>query len=126
MKIRVQVLLEHGILFLYDPYGDAEIPSDTGAAPITFTDSCVCFQVAAYVDGDVDVTMSDQAFAEPVSPTFSGRIKATTGHISLTDVPGNYYCILRTKTDYADIDIWNYEQDGIDMSWIRVQEIDLF
>jgi hypothetical protein len=126
MKIRVQLPLEHGILFLYDPYSDPEIPKDTGASPVTSTDSCICFQVASYVDGDADVTLSDMPVAEGVSPAFSGRIQVSSKNISLTDVPGNYYCILKLKAKIADINIWNYKEDDIERSWIQINEIDLF
>ena len=126
MKIHVQVRLEYGILFLNDPYGEAEIPSDTGAAPITFTDTCICFQVAQYVSGDADVTLSDQPFDESTPPTFSRRIATPTKYISLTDVPVNYYFMHRLKGDFADIGIWNYTEEDMEKSWVQVRELDLF
>jgi len=126
MKIRVQLPVEYGILFLYDPYGDPEIPQDTGAAPITFTDSCICFQVASYVDGDADVTVSDLPFAENVPPAFSGKMQVPSKNIALIDVSSNYYCILRLKTNLADVAIWAYEDNEAEMSWIQINEIDLF
>ena len=126
MKIRVQVPLKYGILFLQDPYGDPEIPEDTGAAPITFTESCVCFQVAAYIDGDTDVTLSDEAYAGHALPSFAGKIHTPGKHISLTDVPGSHYCILALKSSSADIIIWNHDENGVEASWIQISELDLF
>lgn len=125
MRIHIQVSLEYGILFLYDPHSKLEIPPDTGAAPITFTETCICFQVAAYVDGDANVTLSDQPF-DSTSPTFSRRIATPTKYISLTDVPVNYYFLHRLKADFADIRIWNYTDAGMEKSWVQVSELDLF
>ncbi len=125
MKIHVQVPLEYGILFLHDPYGEAEIPSDTGAAPITFTDTCICFQVAQYVSGDADVTLSDQPFDDSTPVTFSRRIQTPKKYISLTDVPVNYYFLYRLKDVFAEIRIWNYTDAGKEKSWIQVSELDL-
>jgi hypothetical protein len=126
MKIHVQVPLEYGILFLHDPYGEAEIPSDTGAAPITFTDTCVCFQVAQYVSGDADVTLSDRPFDDSIPVTFSRRIQTPKKYISLTDVPVNYYFLYRLKYDFADIRIWNRTEGGQEKTWVQVTELDLF
>jgi hypothetical protein len=126
MKIHIQTPLQYGILFLYDPDSKPEIPPDTGAAPVTFTDTCICFQVAAYVDGDADVILSDEPFDDTTPPTFSRRIAAPTKYIALTDVPVNYYLVHRLKADFADIRIWSYVEDGSEKSWVQISKLDLF
>jgi hypothetical protein len=125
MKVHVQVSLQYGILFLYDPDGKPQIPSDTGAAPITFTDTCVCFWVADYVTG-ADVTLSNRPFDDSTPPTFSRRIITPTKYISVSDVPVNYYFLHRLKTDFADIDIWNYMENGREKSWVQISGLDLY
>lgn len=126
MKIRVQVALEHGIMFLYDPYADTEIPKDTGAAPITATENCVCFQVASYVDGNADVILSDLPLTDVPQENFSSRIDTPSKHISLTDVPVNYYTILKLQNNFANIKIWNFVEEGFERSWVQITNLDLF
>ncbi|HEV2818697.1 MAG TPA: hypothetical protein VGW40_15915 [Allosphingosinicella sp.] len=126
MRIHIQVSLEYGILFLHDGYGEVEFPPDTGAGPITFTDTCVCFQVAHYVDGDADVTLSDQPFDDSTPPTFFKIIQIPQKYISLTDVPVNYYFLHHLKSDFSQIKIWNYTEKGQEKSWVQISELDLF
>jgi hypothetical protein len=126
VKIQVQVSLEYGILFLYDPYNEPEIPLDTGAAPITHTDTCVCFQVRAYVDGDAEVTISDQPLSSLLVPTFVGQISAPSQCISLVDVSTNYYCLLKLVNIFAKVKIWSVIDQGIEKSWIQISNLDLF
>ena len=127
VKIRVQVGLEHGVLFLYDAYEDPEIPPDTSAAPFTYTDTCICFWAAHYVDGEADVTLSDQPFsAETRSPDFLKQISVPSRSIVLADTSTNYYCMLRLKVELAEVSIWNVEDDGSQASWVQILELDLF
>jgi hypothetical protein len=127
VQIRVQVGLEHGVFFLYDAYEDPEIPPDTGAAPFTFTDSCICFWAEHYVDGEADVILSDQPFsAEVRPPDFMKQISIPSGHITLADADPNYYCILRVKGKSANISIWNSEIDNRRASWVQISDLDIF
>jgi hypothetical protein len=126
MQITVQVLLEHGIMFLYDPYAEVKIPSDTGASPITYTENCICFQVAPYVDGQAHVILSDEGFDGIKEPTFTIDLPAPSKYISLTDVPVNYYGMLRLKGDTASINIWNYEENGSERTWVQITNLDTF
>jgi hypothetical protein len=126
MKIHIQISLEHGALFLHDGYGEVDIPPDTGAAPFTFTDTCVCFWVPDYGSGTADVVLSDQPFRNPSPPTFTGRIKAPKKYIALTDVPVNFYFLHHLKTDLAGIHIWNYTEDGEEKFWVQISQLDLF
>lgn len=126
MRIQVQVSLRYGVLFLSDPYGDPEIPADTGAAPITSTSTCICLQVASYVDGDANVILSDKSYSDDVNPTFSRKIASASKYVSVTDVAVNYYCILRLMDEYADINIWEIENDDDRMSWVQVKNLETF
>lgn len=126
MKIEVQISLEYGIMFLHDPYNDVEFPKDTGAAPITYTDSCICFQVASYIDGDAKVTLSSDPYDASIAPNMSRRILSKSKFIGLTDVPVNYYGIIALKNQYADVKIWNYLESEYELSWIQIENLDLF
>lgn len=127
MQIRVQVGLEHGIFFLCDAYSDPEIPPDTGAAPFTYTDTCICFWSTHYVDGTADVTLSDQLFnIDDRSPDFVKKIRTPSKVIALSDSSLNYYCMLKLRDEYATINIWNFELNGHRASWVQVFELDLF
>ena len=80
VKIDLRVPLEHGVLFLTDPYAEPEFPADTGAAPVTATQSCVAFWVSHYVDGEAEVTLTDLHPPNSVAPDFVGEIIAGKRH----------------------------------------------
>jgi hypothetical protein len=126
MKIKIEVSLEYGIMFLHDPYNDVDFPEDTGASPITFTDSCICFQVASYINSDAKVTLSSDPYDTSITPDISHRILTKSKFIGLTDVPVNYYGIIALKNEYADIKIWNYVENEQESSWIQIGNLDLF
>lgn len=125
MRIRIETSLMHGILFLYDPYGDPEFPKDTGASEITFTDSCICFQVPSYVDGETDVTISDNGLFDS-APVFSSRIITPKKYIALADSFSNYYAIIKLKYNFTNINIWNSEYSDQESSWIQIVDVDIF
>jgi len=125
MKIQIEILLEYGIMFLHDPYGDVEFPQDTGAAPMTFTDSCIGFQVASYVDGNAHVTLSDNYYSEEIRPSFSKKVACLSKFISLTDVSVNYYAMLALRDSFAEINIWNFEFNGEEYSWVQIENLEL-
>jgi hypothetical protein len=75
---------------------------------------------------EIQMWLSNQPLLGIIPPTFSGKIHVPSGHIALTDVPGNYYCILRVKSKYADLLIWNYEENDAEGSWVKVKDIDSF
>lgn len=126
MKISVENSLEHGVLFLYDPYMNYSIPYDTGAGEFTSTDSSVCFWVPSYIDALARVVVSEQPFKNDRLPDFERRIKAPGKSIALADVPQNYYCLLKLKNTYADIRIWNYESGKAKRSWVQILNIAVF
>lgn len=126
MKIEIEVFLEQGILFLYDPYEEPEVPEDVALAPVTYTSSSICLQVPPYVDGPCHIVVSEQPFAGNMEPTVSHRINTPNRYISLTDTPLNYYCNLLLKHDYADVNIWNVIGNNSEMSWIQIRNLDVF
>lgn len=126
MKISIQVSVEHGVLFLYDPYEGYEIPSDTGAGEFTYTDSCICFWVPSYIDGNARVTVSDLPFSKERGPDFARTIKSSGKSIGLADPIGNYYCLLRLTDNFASINIWNYERRNRKLSWVQIKNVDIF
>ena len=126
MQIRVQTPLEHGVLFILDPYGDAKIPEDTGATAITFTRSCVCFPVTSHVDGEADVIITNRPMSGRGNPSFYGVIEAKGKYISLLDSRDNYYCLLRLTDEHADVHIWSYHEDGADRTWVQISNLEIF
>ena len=82
--------------------------------------------MAAYVDGEANVTLSDQPFPEQDIPVFSGNIITKNKYISLVDTSTNYYCILRLLDDIAEINIWNVSRGDSELSWVQFNNLDLF
>jgi hypothetical protein len=126
MQITVRVSLEHGVMFLYDPYAEVEIPPDTGAAPITVTHTCLCFRVAPYVDSEAHVTLSDEPFDPNIKATFAADLSVPNKYIALSDSQINYYGSLRVLNDVAKVFLWNYEEEDMEKTWIQVANLAIF
>lgn len=126
MKMQLQIPLEYGLLFLSDPYADDEVPSDTGAAPVTYTDTCVALQITSYVDGEADVTLSDQDFVSEGKQIFSGNIKIPSQVISLSDPNRFNYFMLPLSQPICFITVWEYRGFSGRKLWATLSNIALF
>lgn len=126
MKIQIQTALEHGVLFLLDPYGEVEIPPDTGAAPVTITDTCIAFHVRDYLDGDVDVTVSNEACAGQAQAEFSGTLHVPNKVVSILDSRQFYYCMLPVLNENPRITLWRYGEESLEEAWIKIDDLDLY
>lgn len=126
MQIKIQVALEHGIMFIHDPNEEVEVPADTGAAPFTYSRNCICFWVTNWVDGDTYVTLTDEGFPANIAPSFSADIPTPSKIIALSDVPVNYYGMLRVRDAAATVKIWNYEEDDKAKTWVQISNLDVF
>ena len=125
VKIDVRVPLEHGVLFLSDPYAEVEVPSDTGAALVTGTRSCVAFAVTGYVDGEADVTLTDLRPPTGKAPSFTARLDTNSKVVGLSDSTGFNWAMLPVKGETAMLEIWHGVL-GEDRVWVRIEGIDSF
>ena len=126
MKIQLQIPLEYGLLFLSDPYGDDEIPPDTAAAPVTYTETCVALQITPYVDGEADITLSNVKFPEARDPIFSGAILVPSKTISLSDPNRFHYCMLPITETSCRVTAWDYEDGNERKLWVTISNVTLF
>jgi hypothetical protein len=125
LKIQVEIAVEHGVLFLSDPYSDEEVPPDTGAAVVTTTPACIAFQVADYASGDAKVILADHAPADASTPDFRGSLRTDSSIIALSDSRRFNYCFVPVEGPAARLAIWaSYDGDG--SVWVYVENSDLF
>jgi hypothetical protein len=125
MKIQLELLVEHGVLFISDPYQDDDVPQDTAAAPITFTDTCIAFHVRPYVDGEVHITVSNEDFDGVDIPVFAGFIDTPSKNISISDSHRVLYSMLPVKGQRTHIEIWYYGQNN-DRVWVKTNDLKSF
>lgn len=123
MKIRIQIGLEHGVLFLFDPHAEPEIPLDAGAATVTSTETCIAFQALHYVDGEADVTISDAPFSGDAKSSYDKRILCLSKSVAVIDDNGNRLSVLSVVDKYADVKIWYYEDLSV---WIQIVNLYVF
>jgi hypothetical protein len=83
-RFQLQLSVEHPVLFLSDPTKEETVPPDTGAAVVTATDDCVCFWVQPYIDGEAQVTLSDQPCKDGEA-CFSGTMSTPGRVVALSD-----------------------------------------
>ena len=78
----------HGVLFISDPSGREELPPDTSAAAVTFTDSCIAFWAMHYVDGPVSLRLISRQEETQLSPAFTGRLYTPSGRVCVSQPDG--------------------------------------
>ena len=83
-KFHIQIAVQHPVLFLSDPTVEETVPPDTGAAIVTATEDCICFWVQPYVDGETQVTISDQPCEDGIA-CFSGTISTPGKVVALSN-----------------------------------------
>lgn len=126
MKVQLQIPLEYGLLFLSDPYSDAEVPWDTGGAPVTYTETCVALQVTPYIDGEADIVLSNALFSTSQNPIFSGNILVPSKIISLSDPYRFNYCMLPLGEPSCRLTVWEYGERAERKLWVEISNIQLF
>lgn len=73
---------QHSIVFIADMDSDVEVPADTSAATVTFTDSCVAVWTLPEDEGPTTVCISDSE-ASDLIVVFDGSIRAPNGLLSI-------------------------------------------
>ncbi len=106
------------MLFLSDPTVEETIPSDTGAAVVTATEDCVCFWVQSYVDGEAQVTISDQPCENGV-PYFNGTIQSPGKVLSFSD--SNRFAYLNVPVQGVETQIEMWASDAADPKWTWIR-----
>ncbi len=118
-RFHLELAVEHSVLFLSDPTGEATVPPDTSAAVVTATEDCVCFWVRHYLEGEACVTLSDQP-SEGGVECFSGTISTPGRIVALTDSAWFPYLNVPVKGAETRIDIWASDLTEPDWTWIRL------
>ena len=125
VKIDVRVPLEHGVLFLTDPYAEVEVPPDTSAALVTSTSSCTAFIVSCYVDGEAEVTLTDLRPPTDRGPSFTTRLATHSKVLGMSDSSAFNWILMPVKEEWVTLEFW-HDVFGEDRVWVRVKEIDSF
>ncbi|QNQ08268.1 hypothetical protein [Sphingomonas alpina] len=75
----------NGIVFIYDPNMIIDVPPDTGAGPILYTENCISVWTAHEDDEQVELSISSESEYIKEEIRFSGYIKSDSGKISFND-----------------------------------------
>lgn len=119
MRITKNILATHGILFIPDSEKFESIPSDTGNANVTFTDTCIAFWVMHEVDGEVNVEITNEKTALVMQKIYSGELLHASGSISLTQP--NYETISVFKVGMPKSIVTIYSNDPTNPDTVLVQ-----
>ena len=98
MKLSFQAEMEHGVMFLSDPYNRDIVPIDTGASSVTYTEDCVALWVPSYIDGEAKIVIGD---IDDSSIYYDHKIsiKCRSKIISLSNSNRFNYCLVELNTD---------------------------
>ncbi len=115
MKCKLEVALEHPVMFLSDPYYDDTASLEIGDKPIASTDSCIAFRVRPYFEGGANVTISSEKPPSSKKPDYRGTMQFQSGVVSLSDSGRFNYCMFSIDMSQAEIEIWILEDESV---WI--------
>lgn len=102
----------HGIVFLFDPKMDVDIPPDTGAGPILYTDNCVSLWTIHEDDGKVELTITDEESRHGLTLRFDGRLRTESGRIAWNDSSANEIVTVPSPIGHIRVRIFtNHEID---------------
>lgn len=120
MKANLEIMLEHPVMFLSDPYAEDFAPLDIGEKLIASNEDCIAFMVRPYFEGGADVTISSENHHTFDLPDFKTGITTQSGTISLSDSYRFNYLIFPVKGPKVDVEIWSLDDGGI---WVRINSL---
>jgi len=118
-KFHLEIAVEYPVLFLADPTVEESVPSDVAAAAVTATDDCICFLVQPYVDGDAQITISDQPCKNGVA-CFSGTIGTPGKTVTLSDSNRFAYLNVPVEGTETRVDVWVSDAAQPEWTWVRL------
>jgi hypothetical protein len=120
MKAKLEVSLEHPVMFLSDPYAEDLAPLDIGDNLIASTESCIAFRVRSYIEGGADVTISSEEHPSLREPNYKKAMNLKSGVVSVSDSGRFNYCMFPVEGSQVYFEIWNSTDDSV---WIRISPL---
>ena len=120
---QMRATTEYPVLFLSDPGIREVVPSDTSAAFVTATDSCICFWVLSYVDGVSTVIVTDADCDRAGRKQFSGSVATPSGVVSVSDSGSFRYINVPATIGRTQVELWSDHDRHPEWIWIKLNEI---
>ncbi|MEJ6790950.1 hypothetical protein BrevBR_15510 [Brevundimonas sp. BR2-1] len=120
MKAKLEIMLEHPVMFLSDPYADDFAPLDIRDKSVAYAEGCIAVKVGAYFDGGADITISSEKHHSGDLSNFNGTIAIKSGVISVSDSGRFNYLMLPVGSSQVDVEVWNLHDDSV---WIRISPL---
>ncbi|MGO1077369.1 hypothetical protein [Inquilinus sp. CA228] len=120
---QMQATTQYPVLFLSDPDIREAVPSDTGRAFVTATDSCICFWVLSYVDGVSTVVVTDADCDRAGRKLFSGSITTPSGILSVSDSNLFRYINVPVTAGRTHVEIWSDDDRYPEWVWVKLSQI---
>lgn len=110
-RITKQATIPHGVVFLYDPSMIVDVPDDTSAAPVLYTDNCVSIWTLDEDYGEVLLTISDELADIQGSRVFDGVIETSGKLLAFSDSGANSLLELPVSETLTRISL--FTNDGV-------------
>lgn len=117
MRISRQISSSHGVLFICQDDGSENVPEDTSASLVTYTDNCIAFWVIPEVDGKLDIGVIQKEEDTKLGKIFSGQLKLLKNFFSVSQPDGSIIFSICSKNLEPKISIYS--------SGDRMDEIDI-
>lgn len=101
-----RTIIPHGVVFLYDPSMIVDVPEDTGAAPILYTDDCVSIWTLQEDDGKVLLTLSDEMENAHGHRVFEGVLKTDGKRLAFNDSGVNPLLELAVSGNWTKVSLF--------------------
>lgn len=114
-RIELNLSSEYGVMFLHDAAVTPSAPKDAGTKPVTWTSSCLAFNILIHVDGDAKVILSDGSDGHSWKEYFSGKINCPSKALSLTDHNEFAFASVPLEDSFAKISLRMSEEKNPDV-----------
>lgn len=120
MRAKLEIMLEHPVIFLSDPYADDVAPLDIGDKSIAHNEGCIAIRVGTYFEGGANITISSEPHRSGDPPNFKGWMAIKSGVVSVSDSGRFNYFMFPVEGPEADIEVWSLDDDSV---WVRISSL---
>jgi hypothetical protein len=96
----------NSVIFIADPSSRYHVPSDSGAALITSTSSCIGVGTLAEMDGETVVSLSEEFVTPRGNLAFDGMLETPNLRVAIIDSEGNSLLAMSTRSKVSSVKIW--------------------
>lgn len=111
----------NSVIFIADPTQRYDVPTNTGAALVTATPSCICVGTMAEMDGETTVKLATK-FEHPIGQlVFNGPLETPGLQIAVSDSSAEIILSMNVQSGTTRVKVWINDPSEPDLILIQAQ-----